>query len=805
MKKNKIAIFCLSVVTVLACTGGLTSCDSGSNSTISSSVASSSSSSSSSSISVVPPDGYYSKWTEEQQALMKKYCGEVLPYPEGLVSGDIEFEEVTGTDWSTYTDYAYLQITNKASSFTFQDYYKITDYFGWNTIKTYNGDAIQSSGDGFNFVEITKGSTLDKTKGYDVVYYYSPEVVDTEGNVTSEGTNILKCYADLTSSTTKATGFTDENLEIMDYVLTTTDIPFVKLGSVNQIGYTNANTFAMVDSYVKDLSKENADTLINSGFTLDEKLSKEYEMHVLTKTLADGATLQARLYYYQGNNTYIYYLPKETTTSTWPTVVTNEIKSLTGVDIPHFNIAEGGSYIYYKKHDSYYIYTLDLDSEYDYDMYNETELQNPKFTWNENLKLSSANYVDDDYVPIGFLIEAEITTPTSTFVSGWPTDIVNSTITSTFGISGISLPTLESSELPYSDMKMKYNYYGEDDYYEDELSNVTSWPEDYGLDLDATTEEIEAKAHELAKKDAHLEIAIYDKDFQARNAYESKLLNDLCWYVDYDEYDNTYYEDPEGKIKVMFSGYGEANFDYEGTTYISIYQGSGNQHEPEFYFDNEEMEIGQGLKEQLPLTKSMLPYKVTYTSNNDGFVIEVDENGNCWVTVDESVAEGTTATITASIQVPGESEPRTTTCTVTATKVYHYTGKDVIDEISKTLTDAGQTVSVNHPTDEEKDEGARDSLTCVLDETKTSFGSNKADLEAWIEEHLVPTQFEKLDPEWYDYKDTDEDTLVVDGQKVAASEIGYSFTDEDETRGLTIIKYWIYEDDGNTVLYVESW
>ncbi len=130
---KKIQLLTLSSITILSILmgGTFSSCVGGNSlssvTSSSESVSSSTPSSSSSSSEVI--DGHYDMWTEAQKTLMKKYCGEVLPYPVGLVDENLTVEEIT------IDDYSYLQISDTSSSFTLRDYYKTVENFGWNTIK----------------------------------------------------------------------------------------------------------------------------------------------------------------------------------------------------------------------------------------------------------------------------------------------------------------------------------------------------------------------------------------------------------------------------------------------------------------------------------------------------------------------------------------------------------------------------------------------------------------------------------------------------------------------------------------------
>lgn len=336
---KKLQLLTLSSITILSILmgGTFSSCSGGTSSSVSSSSESSSvtpsSSSSSSSSSSEVIDGHFDMWTDAQKALMEKYCGEVLPYPVGLVDENLIVEEITSDD------YSYLQISDTSSSFTLKDYYKSVEKFGWNTIKGYNGEAAQLNGD-TEYYEITKKASV-RNKGYELIYFHAEEEKDEEGNVTSTAGNILRCHNDLVSFESADTEYSEDNLTDMQYATTTTSLPFLKMGGQNQIGITDANTFVVIDYYVYDYSKDNADILIENGFTLDDELSKEYNSYILHKTLEDGSTIDAQIYYFQGNNAYFTYSPNTYEGEAWPSELVAQIKAKTGVEVPQFEIADG--------------------------------------------------------------------------------------------------------------------------------------------------------------------------------------------------------------------------------------------------------------------------------------------------------------------------------------------------------------------------------------------------------------------------------------------------------------------------------
>ncbi len=791
---KKIQLLTLSSITILSILmgGAFTSC--------SSNVSSSEESQQVISSEVI--DGHFDMWTSEQQALMKKYCGEVLPYPVGLVNSDLSVDEYVGIDDSG-SEYGYLEISDTSKTFSLKDYYKLTESFGWNTIKSYNGEAKQKNGD-TEYYEVTKKASK-RTSGYELIYFYANEEKDEEGNVVSEAGNILRCYNDLCSFETADTAYTDDDLEYMSYALTITDLPFIKMGGVNSIGSTDGNTFVVMDYYVEDYSLENAKILMENGFTLDEEESKEYSAYILHKTLSDGATIDAQIYFFQGNNAYFYYTPKYYGGTSWPSELTDEIKTKTGVTVPQFE-AEGGKIEGYKKNGVYYIYTFSLSDSFDYELYNEVTLQDPTILWKENISFSCATYTDDDYEPIGFLLIISLDEPTSTFVSSWPTSLISSTIKDTLGIEGVTLPTFEESMLPHKEMDVKYVLNGQEAYekaYLDYLEYCTLWPEDYGLSEEATDEEIEAKARELALHDMYLGVSVYDQNGDFYDAYAEAFRN-LGWYEGYTDENDLYFEDPTGSLCVTFTITSDPNYDYTGKTTVTFSIGSNEAHETEFYFEEESCNVGIGFTKQLSVVKNMLPYDITYSSSDTTGKISVDEDG--LVTVAEDAEEGLEATITASINVPGEDEPRIIECVVTCVTLVGYDAETTKNDIEQIIAGTGYAFVETEETNE-------------WDETQYNLDVNLdsasiEEVESFVTSNLIPDGYnvmqednedgELVDSTWSDdiyyideenYVDCQSIVYSVDNPFELYIDYGYSLG--------VLIRYHVYTLESNTHLVVE--
>ncbi len=758
------------------------------------------------------PDGHFDMWTKEQQELIKKYCGEVLPFPDGLIEGEVVVEEITQYD-DDLNEYYYLEIRNESNSFTLEDYYMFLEEFDWNPISDYLGNIIQTSNEGVEFAECTKASK-DKTEGYDLLYMYLEEHVDSEDNVIPAA-NVIRCYNDLCGAATTSTAWNEDELEAIDYALTT-EIPFINLGSLNQVGLVNANTLLLRDIYAVDLTSDYVELLKEDGYTINTKLSKQYDTYILEKTLSDGAIITAQLYYFAGNYIYFYYTPKVHSYTAWPTDIMDEIKEKSGVTIPSFDVAENGTYTAYKKHDTYYVYTYDLDLLFDYEEYALNQLQFIDLSWEETISFSATDLYDEDYENIiGFLIVIELKTPTSTFVSTYPNEKVNEVIKDLLGVTNVTLPEFTNFELPRSDKKVKYEIYGQDVYeyyFEYYYQDILEYPFFYDLPDEPTEEDIKALAKSLAEVELGIKISIYDVDFKAYEAYESILYN-AGWYVYYDLYGYTVYEDPTGAIAVTFTGSSEPTHNDEGLTTFFIHKGTGEAHEALFTFDEEEVTMAAGQNKDLTMTIKMLPYDVTFSSDNDS--ITVDSKGS--VTVKEGTAAGTTATITSTMNIPGESKPLTATCTIIVADAVFYTPKSAIDAVAALVREAGYEPNVTY-----YDETNPDS---EVDNLVINFGTSltEDDVKTLVTSSLALKGFEALIEDGEDDEDDwgDEDwSLTV---RTASDEVkdiwkdGSIYIGEDEypckfldyqlnnEYCYIIVEYFIYQVDGNLFLKVMAY
>lgn len=780
MKKTKINAGCLSVLALFGFTLGLSSCkEETSSSSFSSELSSSGESSSSSS---EKPDGHFEKWTNRDLMLMKQYCDGTLPY-------SFPSKPSVSVQYDSNSNGYYLEFVYEDSSFSMKEYYKELAKFDWNVITTYSGEAVQTNTSGIEYVEATKGNE-DTGDGYDMIYYFYPEETDDDGNITS-GDNIIRVYSDLYGLANKDSSWNEDTLYAIDYVTTTT-LPFIKMGEVYAAYTSDYDTLQIYDKYYKNITADYAKLLIADGFTLNEKDSNTYDAYILNKTLADGSEIDALLYYNSGNNFNFYYTAKEITYSSWPTDVVNEIKEKTGETLPKFDIAEGGKYNYYKKGNIYFLYTLDLSDDFDYEEYALNQLQNPKLLWNEKISFKSYDMVDDDYQTIGYRVVVSVTDPTSTFVSSYPSDAISDVLTNLLGISGVDYPTFDFTKVPSTGKQAKYSIQGEEYYnaaYQYYYEDIVNYPSFYGLDDDATLDDAKALASKLAKAEEGITLSILDVDMQAYDSYE-EALNKAGWYEYYDAYNNSVFEDPTGTLAITLSGYSSPSLDDEGVTTFFFHPGSGTAHKAVFSFEESEVEIAVGGEKQLYVTKKMLPYEITYSSSDETGGISVDSKGN--VTVADTVEDGTTAIITASVQVPGESTPRTTTCKVTARKMLIYTPNGVVASLAKIAQDLGYEASITPAEHDDQN-----------DTLSINFGSSltKDEIKEIVESKLILDGFKTSDS-WDDDSFFVIDNGTPDGIEVTSSYIVYGIENDS---CYVLIQFDLYEYNGNMILNVYAY
>ncbi len=783
--KNKFGILTISALVTLGLAGNLSSCGKAEN-------GSSSDKASSSKVEECEPllDYNFDHWNDEEKALMEKWCGCILPYSEDVFGENIKFEEILDSDYEV----AYLQITDESNEFSLRDYYEALECAGWNVIVTYNGNVFQEGSTGDDLVELTY-SNQDKTVGYDLMYFHTDNNYDYEKDKVYSS-NVIRCYADLCATRTTDTSWNAKDLKTIKDVANM-ELPFINLGSTNAVTKLNYNQMQIVDSCVEDLSEEYSDLLQENGFTLEEKLSRKYDSYILSKTLDDGSVIEIQIYYYAGNGIYVYYTPKMTSYSSWPTDIIAEIKEKSGVEIPKFDIAEGGTYSFFKKNNTYYILTYDL-ADFDYENYSYFNLRDTALDWNETVSIVVTHFTeeaeneDGDTIDkqIGFQIAVEITTPTSTFTKEWPSAAINNIVSNLLEVDGVTIPSLDSSLIANSGKDIKYSISGKDVYqeyyeyyYEDIKVNYEIY-EYYGINEHSTDDEIKALASKLARKKEGIEISVYDIGNLTYNGY-CETLEKACWYQTSALSGDIAYEDPTGEIVVVL----DSESVEEGKTTISIMPGSGEKHSPELYFEEDEAIVALDGEKQLYIVAKMLPYEITYSSSDATGKITVDDNG--LVKVASDAADGLTATITASL-TDSDGKTHKATCIITAKKVITYTENSAIESVDALIKEKGYTTTTKYI-----EEGDIDLPRVTVDFGKLTI----AEVEKLVTENFIPEGFEL--PEDSDGKWTECEIRVNDDDDTLYNGVELEYRIVNEACNISLT-FRIYIVDGSTMMFAEA-
>ncbi len=600
------------------------------------------------------------EWTNAQAEIIGDYCGEILPFPLGFdydVSAEIVVDD---------SNVPFLQITNSTANFTIADYYKDLEKDGWSLIKDYNGNAEQATSNSDQSYELTK---ISDGVGYDLTYYFY-----SEGDTFDDPKyNVIQVYNVFDYQLDSKNTWSDEEKgAFYDALL---DVPpLLKLGSVNKVGKSGNDYVYCYDILAKDLTKENVEILEKDGYVLDEGMSKSRGSYILKKDVENGASIFASLYFQSGNVITFTYEAKKEVSASWPKEFLSAFEAKTGFTVPEF---KADVYYTYTKGEVYTLYGTTSDTSvpgsFDIAMDKTSAVYDREKSWYTDWAESfyiqtKTGYVNNQFA---FSLSFSLISPYDKIVEGWPSSEISSFLSSS-GIS-VSSPVLDFT--PYSDYSTcrvtSQNYA---DMYQKCLAIVKGDPANYVGKEDASEEEIEAVADKMAKERTWMKIKVYDPavaegdntTFKA-NDYLIKALKEAGWAKVEDE-EGAAFEDPTGALKISVSL-------SKDVSVVKLTYGSGKVHTPTFSFDEENVELTAGSSYNLQYTIDMLPYEVRFSSDNDK--ITVDSKGLVKVASDAS--PGTTATITASIDVPGES-PITDTCTITV--IGTYTANSAIEEVA---------------------------------------------------------------------------------------------------------------------------
>ncbi len=674
-KANCILVLAAAGLLLGACNEDHSSDSSDSREEPSSSISGSDSSSSSSSSS--SSDQKTDSWSEEDKALMKEYCGGVLPYPAGFVGAAsvrvIEDEK---------TETKYLEITNRSRDNVIDDYYLDLEKDSWKGARDYSGNIKKTDSKGTPYYELVK---TDENKGYNLIYFVDTSMVAHY--------NVIQCYNDFANKLVEK-DWNEQEKKVLDSTVTIVP-PKVKLGEINVVSAYGMDATRCYDQCAVDATETNASILKANGWSLDEEESKESGVYVLYKTVNEEEKIEAYLFYNSGNFVVFNYIYTLRESATWPSEATAAFKEKTGFEIPAFNNDSGSieKYCYYTKNnvvtimaqgewyvDSYFV--KDLTNK-DLVFYRESLLSRELYTdWEETFFVSPFYVRDQAYNDIFCVSFGELDEKIHSFTTGWPSEMVDNFLNKN-NIS-VACPSIDYSKLGSPKSTTRYEVANYEDVYPTWLKAVQENPSSYGIEDGTDTKAIEEKAKEKAKENSYIKISIRDPEIRIDETYTEykvdqyleEYMKSLGWSRTNGDIGDTHYdiayEDPTGEF--LFATDLESG--KEGICTVTITYGSGKTHTPVFKFEEKQISVSSGDTAKLRLTVDMLPYKVTYESDNS--LVTVDENGN--VTVSDEATTNTTATITASLTDPN-GKTYSDTCVITITE--HYDIEKAINAVAK--------------------------------------------------------------------------------------------------------------------------
>ncbi len=716
-------------------------------------------------------------WDDATKGLLKDYCGEVLPFPSALIGKDFEVKECTSS-----SGVSYLQIVYFDSTFVLKDYYNDLEKQGWGIIKSYDGSAIRSDAYGTKFCELTKISQ-DKKTGYNLSYFFNVGTIDASGTV-SGAYNCIWCYDNATTTLTEDTEWNEVDDALLQYVLMS-EMPFLKMGS-DYVTYQRSTDEVIAYDYCAiDCRESAANTLKENGFVLDAESSESEGSYVLEKTLEDGSIITAELLYSSGNLFEFTYSPKTKSGRRWPSSILEPIEEATGVEIPQF---ESEKYWYYTKRGLTYIYGYtDGDVSDDYqkkleDLGLTTDYLGNYTNWEENLYLFCGSLVDNDYTVVGFEIIVAVIQSDSKFSTGWPSDAIASFCEE----ENIEVACPSPEALPSAGKDIKYSV--ETDYaywvayWYEYLKDNADW-----MGYDATdTGKLMQVALETAKEQIGIFMDVYDPDCSFTSAYTEQLFN-LGWhreslgkyYFGEEDIENFLYEDPTGEIAICIYRTSDK------VSRVSVMAGCGKSHTPSFSFKEPSIVLGLGDSATLEMQIDMLPYDITFTSDDASGKVHVDSDGK--VTIDSDANVGDEVVITATMNVPGEDNPRVITCKVTVAERTPYnvdTAYDAAAALFNDYLDSDSKIKRNYYDKEE-----------TIGYFEISFREmDSSSVRSIIEKNLVPEAFDS-DGTWFSSTTIWGDSCFARRYKCDGVVIEYQVYTTD---GVTLVIFLSYKE-GTTV------
>ena len=256
----------------------------------------------------------------------------------------------------------------------------------------------------------------------------------------------------------------------------------------------------------------------------------------------------------------------------------------------------------------------------------------------------------------------------------------------------------------------------------------------------------DAALHRTALKTAMQQIGVfmdvYDPDYAYAAAFK-KQLHDLGWHFEADgtvvyydvTYENGIYEDPTGTLAIHFYRTSDT------VSRISVLNGCGKAHTPVFKFKESAIILGLNDSATLEMTIDMLPYEVSFSTDDTTGKVHIDSEGK--ISIDEDATVGQVVKVTATMNVPGESAPRTASCEVTISDRTPYNVDSAYDAAAKLINDYRKLESSNKIRRNYLDEEE------TIGYYELSFRSASVkSLKTAVEGNLVPEGFEQVGEGW---------------------------------------------------------
>ena len=686
------------------------------------------------------------KWSKEHQALLLEFFGELLPYPSGFTGEVVMYKDALN-------NYPRLVIGSQTDEFSIESYNLELENKGWSSVYDYNGKSgLEFNGASLHYCLKTAS---DGKSGYILSYYYLEGTEESEYEDATPGYSTICVYKN-TSVTVNNSPYTEEDYKSFKSALTVLP-PQLKLAEDSYILQTSNDVITLTDFSALDLRKDNAEILKNNGFTLDENLSKEYGVYVLNKTLEDGSTILASLDFYYGNYITLQYLPKIVTHVSFPSDLTTKFEDKFDITIPEFKDENVDEYKSFVKNETTYIYQIvdeeesSLKSDIEallYDLGLSCDNNSSYYTdWNERFFVSLLKGYDENDNRIVGIVFGEME-KVHDFIYG------------------------------HKELNVKIKKFL------DKREIVSTIP---------SLDKLPDGSYRFEEDDYSINISFFDHpNSENINEIKEYLYNtfvNACWYKGYSYDYDEYFESQDGKIGVGISLSGNV-------TTLSITEGSEEEHEKVFEFEEKTKFMTPGESADLKLSTSMCSPEATIESS-DSTVVSVTDEHSTWVSVDYDAEIGKEVTITAkSTDINGDEV--SATCVITI--VPYYTPEDSVNAVATLYNNiynlegdeaVGVTSSVN------EDDPYVTITTYSMLATLTDENINTiADAEKFVEEKLIPLSFELLiGEEWVE--STTDDGLTK-------YSISY-FLNNDENDGNGIhLNFTIYFNSENELIIEAS-